>query len=176
MSNNEEALKYPIGKFAPKESYTPEEIKANITRIESLPAKLEAAIRNFSGAQFDTPYRNGGWTARQVIHHLADSHMNAYVRFKWTLTEDAPTIKTYNQTGWAETPEVKLDPAISINLLKPLHVKWVLLLRTLTTEDLNRYFVHPDTKANVPLSRLIAMYAWHGEHHLAHIAIVANRS
>lgn len=176
MSNTDEALKYPIGKFAPKESYTQEEINANIARIESLPSKLEAAIRNFSDAQFDTPYREGGWTARQVIHHLADSHMNALVRFKWTLTENSPVIKTYNQTGWAETPEVKLDPFISINLLKPLHAKWVLLLRALGPEDLIRHFVHPDTKANVPLSRLVAMYAWHGEHHLSHINIVGNRS
>lgn len=176
MNNTEEALKYPIGKFAPKESYTPEEIKANIAHIESLPSKLEAAVRNFSEAQFDTPYRDGGWTARQVIHHLADAHMNALVRFKWTLTEDAPMIKAYNQAGWAQTPEVKLDPAISLALLKPLHAKWVLLLRALTPEDLTRYFVHPDTKAHISLARLIAMYAWHGEHHLGHINIIANRS
>jgi len=176
MSSTEEALKYPIGKFAPKESYTPEETKTNISRIENLPAKLEAAVRNFSEAQLDTPYREGGWTVRQVIHHLADAHLNAFVRFKWTLTEDSPTIKIYNQAGWAQTPEVKLDPVISINLLKPLHAKWVLLLRGLTPEDLNRYFVHPDTKANISLARLIALYAWHSEHHLGHIGIVANHS
>jgi len=176
MSSTDEILKYPIGKLDPKESYTSEEIKINIERIESLPAKLEAAIRNFSAAQFDTPYREGGWTVRQVVHHLADSHMNAFIRFKWTLTEDSPTIKAYNQAGWAETPEVKLDPIISVNLLKPLHAKWVLLLRALTPDDLSRYFVHPDTKSNISLARLIATYAWHGEHHLGHIGIVAKRS
>jgi len=172
--NNDEALRYPIGKFSPQDSYSKEEISTNIRRIESLPAKVDAAIKNFSEAQLNTPYRDGGWTIRQVVHHMADSHMNAYIRFKWTLTENTPTIKAYDEKAWALTPEVKLDPAISLNFLKALHVKWVSLLKELKMEDLSKEFIHPETHKHILLSRLIALYAWHGEHHLGHINIVAN--
>lgn len=173
--SNDDTLRYPVGKFSPQDSYSPEEVKANIRRIESLPAKVEAAIRNFSEAQLDTPYRVGGWTVRQVIHHLADSHMNAYIRIKWTLTENTPTIKAYDEKAWAQTPEVKLDPSISINLLKSLHIKWASLLTELKSDDLSKEFIHPETKKHNFISRIIAMYAWHGEHHLGHINLVAGR-
>lgn len=175
MSNNEEALRYPVGKFAPKDSYTIEEVRSNINRIENLPAKVEAALKNFTEDQLNTHYREGGWTIRQVVHHMADSHMNAYIRFKWTLTENTPTIKAYDEKAWAETPDIKLDPTISLNLLKSLHVKWVSLLKELKTEDLSKEFIHPETQKHILLSRLIALYAWHGEHHLGHINLVANR-
>lgn len=173
--NNDEALRYPIGKFTPKDIYTPAEIRENINRIATLPANVEQAVKAFSEAQLDTPYREGGWTIRQVLHHLADSHMNAYIRFKWTLTESTPTIKAYNEKAWAETYETKQHPSISINLLKALHVKLIELLKGLTAEDLVKEFVHPETQKKVSLQRLIALYAWHGEHHLGHVLIVANK-
>ncbi len=173
---SDESLRYPIGKFSPKETYTDHEISENILRIETLPAKVESLIKSFNQKQFDTPYRDGGWTARQVIHHMADSHMNGYIRVKWTLTEDTPTIKAYDEKRWAETPEVKLDPSISLDLLKALHPKWAALLRHLGNADLQRQFLHPDTQKHVRLDRFIALYAWHGEHHLGHLKIVATKS
>jgi hypothetical protein len=171
----EEQLRYPIGKFIPQESYTAEQVKTNISRIESLPAKMEALLTGLSTAQLDTTYREGGWTARQVSHHIADSHLNAYVRFKWTLTENTPLIKAYDEKLWAETPETKLDPVISLNFIKALHTKWAAMLKLLKTEDLNKEFLHPETKKLVRLDRLIALYAWHGEHHLGHLQIVARK-
>lgn len=175
MNNNEDQLRYPIGKFSPKDSYSAEEIRENIKRIESLPSKVEALIKNFSASQLDTPYRDGGWTARQVLHHLSDSHMNAYIRFKWTLTENTPIIKAYEEKLWAETPETKLDPVISLNLLKALHIKWAAMLKLVNAEDLKKEFIHPETKKHVPLDRLIALYAWHGDHHLGHLEIVGRK-
>jgi hypothetical protein len=169
---SDERLQYPIGKFSPKENYTPEEITSLINSIENLPGKVEAVYKNFSPKQLDTPYRPGGWTARQVIHHMADSHMNAYIRFKWSLTEDTPLIKAYNEKDWAETYETKQDPALSVALLKALHAKWITLLRSLSKDDLQKSFVHPETGKNVRLDRLVALYAWHGEHHLGHLKIV----
>jgi hypothetical protein len=173
--SNDDQLRYPIGKFTAKDSYSPDEIKSNIQRIEALPGKVEALVKNLSSKQLDTPYREGGWTARQVIHHIADSHLNAYIRFKWTMTEPTPVIKAYDEKLWAETPEVKLDPAISIQLLKPLHVKLVALLTLIKPEDLKKQFLHPETNKHVPLDRMIALYAWHGEHHLGHLTIVAGK-
>jgi len=165
-------LRFPIGKFSPQESYSPQEISALINTIEAAPAKIEEVFKKFSAAQLETPYRQEGWTARQVIHHLSDSHMNAYIRFKWTLTENTPTIKAYNEKAWAETYEIKQDPALSITLLKALHAKWVLLLRSLTQEDLQKSFVHPETGKHVRLDTLTALYAWHGEHHLGHLKLI----
>jgi uncharacterized damage-inducible protein DinB len=173
--NSEDLLRYPIGKFAAQDSYTKAEIDANISRIANIPARIENAIKNISSKQLETPYREGGWTIRQVLHHLPDSHMNAYIRFKWTLTEDQPVIKAYNEKAWAETPETALDPTGSLNLLKTLHIKWVSLLKNLTAEDLKREFTHPDTGKNISLARLIALYAWHGEHHLGHIQIITGK-
>jgi hypothetical protein len=164
-----EDIRYPIGKFSAQENYTEEEIKHFIERIEALPAKLEAAIQNLNDEQLDTPYRDGGWTVRQVVHHLADSHSHAYIRTKWTLTENEPVIKAYLEKPWAETPETKSPPHISISLLKALHLKWVILLRSITAPDRARFFIHPETKKQISINTLMGMYAWHGEHHLAHI-------
>ena len=167
-------LRYPIGKFSAKESYTVAELKDFIDRLQSLPSRLQAALQGLSDAQLDTPYREGGWTVRQVVHHLADSHLNAYVRVKWTLTEDTPIIKPYDEKLWATTPETAADPAISLAFLKALHVKWVLLLNGITDSDLSRQFIHPATQRAVRLDQLMAMYAWHGDHHLAHITELRN--
>jgi hypothetical protein len=172
---NEEVLRYPIGKFTPGEAYSQEELEECIQRIESLPFRLENLMRSFSARHFETPYRDGGWTARQVVHHVADSHMNAYIRFKWTLTENTPLIKAYNEKLWAETPEVKQDPMLSLNLLKALHAKWVILLKDLTASDLQREYIHPETKKHSRLDRVTAMYAWHGDHHLGHLKIVSDK-
>ena len=173
---NEEALKYPIGKFAPQDTYSKEELSRFIERISTLPQRLESQVKTFTQKQFDTPYREGGWTARQVLHHIADSHMNAYIRFKWTLTESTPTIKAYNEKLWAETPDVEENPLVAIDLLKALHVKWVSLLKGMTSEDFNKEYLHPETKKNNRLDRVTAMYAWHGDHHLGHLKIIAGKS
>ena len=167
--------RYPIGKFDPKDSYTSEEVMTNINRIAALPDKIKKALAGLTDTQLDTPYREGGWTVRQVTHHVPDSHMNAYIRFKWTLTEDSPLIKAYDEKGWASTPETSGSTSISTDLLTALHAKWAILLKGLSAEQLHRDFIHPDTKKHVPLDRLIAMYAWHGEHHLAHITSLKER-
>lgn len=173
--NNEDQLRYPIGKFTPQDSYSAEEVKKNIARIEALPGKVEAMFKALSTKQLDTTYRDGGWNARQVIHHLSDSHMNAYIRIKWTLTESTPTIKAYDEKAWAETPEINESPEISINLLKTLHIKLGALLKQIPTHDLQRAFTHPETGKQVKLERMIALYAWHGEHHLEHLAIISKK-
>ncbi len=164
-----EDIRYPIGKFAAQENYSPEDITGFIKRIEDLPAKLEKAVQNLNDEQLDTPYREAGWSVRQVVHHVADSHMHAYIRTKWVLTENEPIIKAYLEKSWAETAETKSHPDSSIAFLKALHAKWVILLRSISSSDLDRFFVHPETKRQVTLKTLMGMYAWHGEHHLAHI-------
>lgn len=173
--NNDDKLRYPIGKFSPKETYTPQELTLLIDQIEAAPYKIENEIKNITVAQLDTSYRDGGWTIRQVLHHIPDSHMNAYIRLKWTLTEETPKIKAYDEKAWAETAETHLDPVFSVELLKALHVKWVTLLRKLNTDDFSKSFLHPETNKYVTLARQIATYAWHGEHHLGHIRIVTNK-
>ncbi|HEY5691687.1 MAG TPA: putative metal-dependent hydrolase [Cyclobacteriaceae bacterium] len=162
--------RYPIGKFSPQAFYTPQEIASHIDLIEKLPELLHAEIQSLSDEQLDTPYREGGWTVRQVVHHLADSHLNAYIRLKWTLTEASPVIKAYDEKAWAETPETQAEPALSITFLTALHHKWVSLLRQLSDSDIAREFIHPETKKNQRIDRMIALYAWHGVHHLAHIS------
>jgi len=168
-------LSYPIGKFEGQEIYTSDEIRILIARIERLPAKLEAAVNDLSDEQLDTPYREGGWTVRQVVHHVSDSHVNAYIRTKWTLTESTPTIKAYNEKKWAETSDKKLPVTISINLLRTLHSKWTKILKALKQEELTKEFVHPDTQKHISIGKLIATYAWHGDHHLAHINYLRKR-
>jgi hypothetical protein len=162
-------IRYPIGKFVAQESYTSEEISRFIDRIEALPDQLESAIKHMSDDQLDTPYREGGWTVRQVVHHVADSHMHAYIRTKWTLTEQEPVIKAYLEKLWAETGETSSTPETSISFLKALHAKWVTLLHSIPVDQLNRFFIHPESKKQISLKTLMGTYAWHGEHHLAHI-------
>lgn len=173
MNSNEDQLRYPIGKFAPLESYSEVELKSFIRSIADLPGFVGSLVKDFSALQWETQYREGSWTARQVVHHLADSHMNAYIRFKWTLTEETPVIKAYDEKKWAQTAEVSADPNISISLLTALHQKWAILLNGLTAEDLTRAFIHPDTNKKVSLPRMMALYSWHGQHHLGHLKIIA---
>lgn len=168
--------KYPIGKYEAKEEYTKGEIEQFIERIELLPYKLEAAVAGWSDDQLDTPYREGGWTVRQLIHHVSDSHLNAYVRVKWALTEETPTIKAYNQQEWAETPDTRLGVEYPLGMIKSLHQKWVGLLKQLLPEQLKKEFVHPETGKHVRLDQMTGNYAWHGEHHLAHIMVLKKKN
>jgi hypothetical protein len=175
MNSDDEHLRYPVGRFAPKDSYSREELNQYIAQIQQLPAEVEKVAAGFKPGALDIAYREGGWTARQVLHHLPDSHLNAYIRFKWTLTESTPTIKAYDEKGWADTPDTKGDPAVSLALLKALHAKWTVLMQSLDDAQLKREFIHPDTRRHLSLARMIATYAWHGQHHLGHLRIVAGK-
>jgi hypothetical protein len=161
--------RYPIGRFAAPERVDALLRASFVEQIAAAPAALRSAVHGLTATQLDTPYRDGGWTVRQVVHHLPDSHLNAYVRFKLALTEDSPTIKTYEEALWAELPEAKRgDVAISLALLEALHARWVAALRTAPAEAFARTLKHPE-HGLMPIDRLIALYAWHGRHHVAHI-------
>ena len=163
--------RYPIGPFQrPKTPLTPAERAAGIGKIAALPGEFRVAVQGLSPAQLDTPYRDGGWTVRQVVHHVPDSHLNAYVRFKLALTEDDPAIKPYDEKRWAETPEVAATPVeVSLALVDALHQRWVTLLRAMAPADFARTVQHPEWKRPPSLDDFLAMYAWHGRHHTAHI-------
>jgi uncharacterized damage-inducible protein DinB len=170
-------LRYPIGPFAYDGDMTDARRAACVARIAAAPAALRSALAGLSDAQLDTPYRPGGWTLRQVVHHLPDSHMNAYTRFRLTLTEDQPTIKTYDEARWAELPDARTLPVeVSLALLEALHVRWTALLRGLTAADRARQLFHPEHGRLMTLDELLALYAWHGEHHTAHVTSLRARS
>ena len=172
MMENIEHLRYPIGKFKFPESITPAQTNQWINEIEALPQQLTKIVKPLNVKQLNTRYREGGWTIRQVVHHLVDSHINSYVRFKLTLTENTPTIKPYFEDRWAELPDNNLIPVqVSLDLLKNLHVCWTTLLKALSWDDLQREFYHPENKRNIKLAQNLALYAWHGKHHLAHIKL-----
>jgi hypothetical protein len=167
-------MKYPIGTFQ-----FDDEISCNVTsvwinEIEDLPRLLRDVVKDLDNEQLDTAYRSGGWTVRQVIHHLTDSHMNAYVRFKLALTEENPVIKPYDETKWAELSDYKLPIVTSLLLLETLHKRWTNLLRSLTPTDMEKTFIHPDS-GEVSVGKNIGIYAWHGRHHLAHITSLCKR-
>jgi uncharacterized damage-inducible protein DinB len=161
-------LQYPIGRFSYPDSTTPEQRQAWILEIARAPRELRAAVAGLSPQQLDTPYRPGGWTARQVAHHVPDSHMNAFTRFKLALTEDQPTIKPYDEARWAVLPDTALPVEPSLDLLDALHVRWVRLLEAMSEQDYQRTFVHPESGA-LRLDQYLALYAWHGRHHVAHV-------
>ncbi|MBF8964247.1 bacillithiol transferase BstA [Pontibacter sp. FD36] len=168
-------LRYPIGQFDLDASISEDQLNLYILSIGSLPTKLAQAVANLSDEQLDTPYRPGGWTVRQVVHHLPDSHLNGYTRQKLALTEENPIIRPYDEVAWAELPEAKTaDPGISLTLLHALHQRWVLMLHQLSREQLNRTFVHP-VSGQQTIRQHIGLYAWHGEHHLAHITELKKR-
>jgi len=168
-------LKYPIGRPKFPESLAPAERAQFIHEIADAPAQLRAAVKGLNDAQLDTPYRPGGWTVRQVVHHVPDSHMNSYIRFMLASTEDNPAIRTYEEQLWAELPEAKFGPIeMSLTLLDALHVRWVAHLKKRAPADFARAFVHPDL-GPVSLDKALALYAWHGKHHIAHITSLRTR-
>ncbi len=163
-------LKYPIGTFDCPSNITSESIESWISILEHFPNRLENLIKNLSYEQLNTPYRPDGWTVRQIIHHLADSHHHSYARFKWTLTEEKPVIKAYFEDRWANLFDYKTAPInMSLLHLKAVHAKLVYLLKGLNEADLNKSFIHPETQNEVLLNYNIGMYAWHSNHHYAHI-------
>ena len=169
-------LRYPIGQFTPPPVASLQQLNSWIDSIESLPDRLRQVVTDLPDQLLDMPYRPGGWTVRQVVHHLPDSHLNSYIRFKWALTEDNPVIKAYDEVAWAELPEAKEAPVeVSLKLLESLHARWVLVLKELTPEQLARTFTHPATGTVLRLDQNIGVYAWHGEHHLAHITALLQR-
>jgi hypothetical protein len=171
-----ESHRYPIGKFKAKENYTAQEIADNISVIEQLPAKLRVETSMLSDEQLDTAYRTNGWTIRQVVHHIADSHLNSYTRFKLALTEETPTIRPYHEDRWAELDEAKHAPvALSLNLIDALHKRWVLSLRNIPDAGFKREIYHPEAKKNYSLASFVHLYAWHSEHHLSHITSLKKR-
>ncbi len=169
--------RYPIGKFKYVGSPSEEQREEMISDIEKTPAALRSAVAGLSPQQLETPYRDGGWNVRQLIHHLPDSHMNAYVRFKLALTEDEPTIKPYLEDRWAKSSDNLATPIeTSLALLESLHQRWLYLLRSLSEEDWKRSFRHPESERLVPLEKNLAIYAWHGKHHVAHITDLRKRT
>jgi hypothetical protein len=169
-------LRYPIGEYSRKKEITSDDIKGYIETIEAFPARLKQAVSGLTDLQLDTPYRPGGWTVRQVVHHAADSHINSYTRFKLTLTEDTPAIKPYFEDRWAELPEAKTAPVeLSLGLLEALHGRWIVMLKNISGAELKRKFFHPESKVETALDELMGLYAWHCDHHLAHITELKKR-
>lgn len=162
--------RFPIGKYAPPAQLDAAFVVASIAALEALPGELRAAVSDLDDAQLDTPYRDGGWTVRQVVHHLPDSHANAYVRHKLVMTEENPTIRPYQEALWAELPEAKSgDPELSLRLLDALHARWTAYLRALPASAFSRTFFHPQSNLSMRLDWSVGMYAWHGRHHSAQI-------
>jgi DinB superfamily len=176
QNSNLEKLQYPIGKFNPPTTYTAVYIKEKITEIDSFPKRLRDETVHLTESQLDTPYRDGGWTIRQVIHHCADSHMNCLMRIKWALTEETPTIKFYYEDRWGELIDNKTMPiAPSLDFLSGLHFRLAFLLKNLTIIDLDKSFIHPEHGKSFSIKEIIGTYAWHGNHHLAHITELKKR-
>ncbi len=172
----EQDLRYPIGKFSAPASVSDADRAGFISDIAAAPARLRAAVGGLSATQIATPYRDGGWTVRQLAHHVPDSHMNAYIRFKLALTEEEPTIKPYEEARWAELADSAETPVeISLALLDALHTRWVTLLRAIKPADWSRKFRHPEM-GPMTLERTLALYAWHGKHHVAHITALRQRN
>ena len=171
----EQDLRYPIGKYAPQ-PFSDKHLQEWLTDIKNLPQHLENAVLNLDAAQLDTPYREGGWMVKQVVHHVADSHMNAYTRFKLGLTEDNPSIKPYDEVAWAEMKDsLELPINISLTLLHALHSRWHYALKDITEAELQKTVFHPEHKKEMTLWYLLGMYAWHSRHHVAHITSLRER-
>lgn len=168
-------LRYPIGKAEMETELGDERRRELIGWIAEAPARLRAAVQGLNDEQLNTPYRPGGWTVRQVVHHVPDSHMNAYIRFRWALTEDRPRIKTYDEGRWAELPDARSLPVeASLDLLDALHRRWVALLHALPAADYGKTVQHPD-HGEINLNQLLGLYAWHGAHHVAHVESLRRR-
>lgn len=173
---NCEDLRYPIGKFNSPDTISAEQISNWIATLETLPDRLENLVKDFSVDQLETPYRRDGWTVRQVIHHIADSHHHSYTRFKWALTENEPLIKAYEEKDWSNLFDARTAPiALSLNYIRALHAKLVYLLKGIGEEDLKKNYVHPEDNTKVSVAENIGKYAWHSNHHFAHINNLAIR-
>jgi len=171
-----EQLRYPIGRFAKPDAFDPGNRRAWLQALAALPGWLDVLMQNLDAAQLETPYREGGWTMNQVIHHLADSHMNAFIRLKLALTEDAPNVKPYEEARWAETSEIQSVPAnVSITLLHALHRRWTDLLERIPEDAWERCYFHPESQRLVPVWEMTAMYAWHGRHHMEQLRSLRRR-
>jgi len=169
-------LKYPVGKFDFDAPIAEADHARLIDEIAATPAALRAAVTGLSRDQLETRYRPGGWTVKQVVHHVPDSHMNAYSRFKLALTEDEPTIKPYDEAKWAELPDSqKVAAEVSLRLVEAIHERWVPLLRSMDSADFRRGFRHPDHGRVLTLQQVLGLYAWHGRHHVAHITTLKDR-
>lgn len=177
MTSSElETLRYPIGHFIPPAIIGASEIRQWIDSLEALPAKVRRLVEPWGDERLDTPYRPNGWTVRQVVHHLSDSHHNSYTRFKWALTEETPTIKAYDEKGWAGLFDSRTAPVgLSLDHLQAVHAKLVFLLRGLGAKELGRKFLHPESRVATRLDENIGRYAWHGDHHMAHIQNLSAR-
>ena len=169
-------LQYPIGKFKAPDTITEQKLEEWITILEMFPSQLRDMVSEMNDSQLDTPYRPDSWTVRQLVHHIADSHQHCYIRFKWALTEDNPTIKPYEQDEWAKQPDLEGMPVEwSLRLIEAVHYKLVRLIRSMTSEDFKRTFVHPDDNSVVALKENVGVYAWHSMHHFMHIANLVKR-
>jgi len=167
--------RFPIGPFEPRSGFTPEERQGFIAEIEALPGSIRKLVSDLPEDVLDRPYRDGGWTVRQVVHHIPDSHLQGYIRFKLALSEDVPTIKTYVQAAWGEMEDARSGPVEpSLALLDGLHRRWGFFLRTVSEEDFRRTYRHPDM-GELSLETTLQLYAWHGRHHLGHIRLVVGR-
>ncbi len=168
-------LKYPLGPFEKPSVITADQISTYIHQIETLPQRLRWVVKDLLEMQLETPYRPQGWTVRQVVHHLPDSHLNAFIRFKLALTENQPTIRPYDEAAWANLPDSQSPLDISLDLLKALHARWTILLKNLQAADWEKEFIHPEHGTRFRLDETLAMYAWHGNHHLAQIEKLVER-
>lgn len=176
IANADEQLRFPVGRYRPPKPIHVGNREAWIGEIEALPRNLQHAIAGLNDAQLDTPYRPGGWTLRQVVHHYPDSHLNSYTRFRLALTENSPTIKPYEEAAWAELVDAKTAPiGPSMALLDGLHARWTILLRSLSDEDYARTFKHPEL-GEIRLDWTLGLYAWHSRHHVAHITQARERA
>jgi uncharacterized damage-inducible protein DinB len=168
-------IRYPIGKAQIDPTLTEERRAALIEQLAAAPEQVRAAVAGLDDAQLDTPYREGGWTVRQVVHHLADAHLNAFARFKLGLTEEAPAVKTFDENLWADTEDARRAPVeLSLTLLAGLHGRWAALLRSLKAADFDRTIQHPE-RGELSLAQLLQIYSWHGPHHVAHITALRER-
>jgi len=176
MFKSIEKWQYPIGRYLPKQNFTSQEIEEAIKVLASFPEKLSKEINLCSPKDLNTPYREGGWTIRQLTHHIADSHMHAYIRCKFAYLEDRPLIKNYQEQDWAEKSPDACNASVeaSLNIIQGVHERWVFFITSLNTEELNRTYIHPERTAEFPLAEVACFYAWHAQHHLAHIQTFLN--
>ncbi len=175
MTTTADDLRYPVGRFEPVLPATPGIRAAAIDDIAVLPARMRTAVEGLSDTRLDTTYRPGGWTVRQVVHHVADSHMNGYVRVKLALTEEGPTIKPYDENAWAVLADMRMPVDVSLGLLEALHERWAAVYRSLSPDQFARTFLHPELTGAQSLDRQLQSYAWHSRHHVAHITALRRR-